>query len=603
MKTVVLVKMVPDVSEFKFDIEKKTLIREGVRNFMNPYDRRAVEAGLRIRESLGGSVTVLSMGPPAAEEVLRDALSMGVDEAVLLTDRAFAGSDTLATARALSLALRRTTFDLVIGGKYSVDSETSQLLPEVAELLDAALVTNARKIEPLDGRSLRVEREVEDGFETFRVSLPSVLSVNEKINKARTPTLADRERAKSRPLYKWGFPTLSADPSAFGQKGSPTEVLRVFDASYSRTPQVFEFEKGKRDYLLAAIQLVRKLLSEKQSSSGHRLEVMGSGRRAWSVHLPGEVEERTSLEVISELSELGFSTTAVVSTEISNEMILKASESGASSLLVIRTKGNSDWSSKRIALGVSAAIERKPPYIVCFPSTVRGREVAGRVAARLGLGLTGDAVDLRLREDGELVQQKPAFGGSIIAEILSKTSPQLATVRPDVFEAAKKSPGALEREVIEFDTADIEGLESEPEARERLPNLSDLDRASAILVGGYGVGSAEELTRLRKMAEEIGMAFGATRKVVDLGWAPPQLQVGLTGKSVAPELYITVGVSGAINHIIGARRAKVVLAVNNQRSAPIFKHCDVGIVGNYQEVMPEISEELKLIAQNLPKRR
>ncbi len=603
MKTVVLVKMVPDVSEFKFDIEKKTLIREGVRNFMNPYDRRAVEAGLRIRESLGGSVTVLSMGPPAAEEVLRDALSMGVDEAVLLTDRAFAGSDTLATARALSLALRRTTFDLVIGGKYSVDSETSQLLPEVAELLDASLVTNARKIEPLDRRSLRVEREVEDGFETFRVSLPSVLSVNEKINKARTPTLADREKAKSLPLYKWGFPMLSADPSAFGQKGSPTEVLRVFDAAYSRTPQVFEFETGKRDYLLAAIGLVRKLLSEKQSSSGHPLEVMGSGRRAWSVHLPGQAEERTSLEVISKLSELGFSTTAVVPTEISNEMILKASESGASSLLEIRTKGNSHWSSKRIALGVSAAIERNPPYVVCFPSTVRGREVAGRVAARLGLGLTGDAVDFRLREDGELVQQKPAFGGSIIAEILSKTSPQLATVRPGVFEITSRTAAALDRKVIELDTAGIEGLESEPEARERLPNLGDLDRASAILVGGYGVGSAEELTRLRKMAEEIGMAFGATRKVVDLGWAPPQLQVGLTGKSVAPELYITVGVSGAINHIIGARRAKVVLAVNNQRSAPIFKHCDVGIVGNYQEVMPEISEELKLIAQNLPKRR
>jgi len=183
LRVVVLVKVVPNISQLRFDPVKKTLIREGVKNVLNPHDERAIEEALRVKEKHGATVSVVSMGPPQVEDVLKEAYAFGVDNVYLLTDRAFGGADTLATSTALSLMCQKLGYDLVLGGKYSVDAETSQLIPEVSQLLGTTLLTNITKLDFISESTLLVEREHEGGYETFELGLPASLSVSEKINR------------------------------------------------------------------------------------------------------------------------------------------------------------------------------------------------------------------------------------------------------------------------------------------------------------------------------------------------------------------------------------------------------------------------------------
>jgi electron transfer flavoprotein alpha subunit len=599
VRLLVFVKMVPDVAQLAFDTQKNTLIREGVRNYINPHDRKAVEEALRTKEKFGGTVSVVSMGPPQAEEVLKETLAMGADQAYLLTDRAFAGADTLATSTALSLAAAKIGFDLVFGGKYSVDAETSQLMPEVAEQLNANLVTNVQRVDWLKERLLHVEREVEEGFEEFEVELPCVLSVSEKINKARIPSPADRERAKQTTIKKISAVDLSANTQLFGSAGSPTWVKRVFDTSYQRTPVVFDGSADLKKAVEDSLLLIERLLHEKKKPIEAGTEATRSGQRAWAIFLDGETERRTALEILGKLRSLGFTAEAVFLHSVDDDLIRESLLRGANSTIELITTKLGEWSSKAHADGVAQAIGREKPYAVLFPSTVRGREVAARVAASLRLGLTGDAVELRVNEKGELIQIKPAFGGNIMAEILSKTTPQMATIRPGVFGLMSfntEHPQALRLPVGPVGSEGIRLVSRKVVADE---SLGDLNRAKVVLCAGYGVSSPSGFRELANYASSLPAAVGATRKVVDLGWAHPQLQIGLTGKSVNPELYLAVAVSGATNHVVGIRRARVVFAINKDPKALIFKSCDVGIVADYKEAMALMKDGLKQLVEQV----
>jgi electron transfer flavoprotein alpha subunit len=601
VRVLVFVKMVPDVTQLAFDTQKNTLIREGVRNYINPHDRKAVEESLRIREKLGGTVSVLSMGPPQAEEILRETLAMGADYAHLLTDKAFAGADTLATSTALSMAAEKLGFDVVLGGKHSVDAETSQLMPEVAEQLNANLVTNVQKVDWLADDLLRVEREVEDGFEELEVGLPCVLSVSEKINKVRTPTQADRDRAKLMDIRKISAVELSTNIALFGSAGSPTWVKRVSDSSYQRKPVVFDgstdLEKAVQDSLL----FVERLLHEKTRAKESEPTRIQNGQKAWVVFLQGVVERRTALEILGKLRSLGFRTEAIFMHSVSDDEAKESVACGANTVVELNMEKRTDWSSKAYADAVVKAVTEEKPHAVMFPSTVRGREVAARVAAALRLGLTGDAIDLELNDNGELIQVKPAFGGNIMAEILSKTMPQMATIRPGVFGSArfdtehtqvsKLSVGAVRPEKIKLVSKKVVTDES----------FGDLNRAKVVMCAGYGVGSATGFRELARYASGLPASVGATRKVVDLGWAQPQLQIGLTGKSINPELYVAIGVSGAVNHVVGIRRARVIFAINKDPKAQIFRSCDVGLVADYKEALALMENRLKRLVEEVNK--
>ncbi len=231
MNTIVCIKQVPDTEELqkvKIDPQTNTLIREGVPGIINPFDENAIEEALRLKEKKGGNVTVLSMGPSQAEESLRKALAMGVDGAVLLSDRLFAGSDTLATSYTLAMAIKRIgPFDLILLGKQAIDGDTAQVGPGLAEWLNLPQVTYARKIE-VNENKIRVERVLEDAFEVVESPLPALVTVTKDINEPRYPSLRGLLRAKAEKIPIWAAEDLPLDKRKIGLEGSPTQVVKIF---------------------------------------------------------------------------------------------------------------------------------------------------------------------------------------------------------------------------------------------------------------------------------------------------------------------------------------------------------------------------------------
>jgi len=240
MKVIVCVKQVPDTAEVRINPETNTLIRDGVPSIINPYDMHAIEAGLQIREKAGGKVTVVTMGPPQAETALREAISMGADEAVLLTDRAFAGSDTWATAYTLSKAVEHLGADVVLCGKQAIDGDTAQVGPEMAEFLDIPHISYIRKIDEVGEKKIVVQRLMDDGYDVIESSLPVLLTVVKELNVPRMPSLKGKMAAKKAVIKKMSAADIGAAEDKLGLKGSPTQVKNIFAPETKKDRKMFE---------------------------------------------------------------------------------------------------------------------------------------------------------------------------------------------------------------------------------------------------------------------------------------------------------------------------------------------------------------------------
>lgn len=228
MHIVVCIKQVPDTSDVKINPETNTLIREGVQSIINPFDENALEIALVLKDTAGAKVTVITMGPPQAESALRECLARGADDVVLVSDRAFAGSDTLATSYTLARAIESLDKpDLILFGKQAIDGDTAQVGPGVAELLDMPVITYIRRVEVADGK-LKVERVFEDGYEKMEVPLPAVLTILKEANVPRMASLKGRMKAKKAEITMLTAAAIQADPERVGLKGSPTKVVRIF---------------------------------------------------------------------------------------------------------------------------------------------------------------------------------------------------------------------------------------------------------------------------------------------------------------------------------------------------------------------------------------
>ncbi len=229
MNIIVCLKQVPGTTEVKIDPVKNTLIRQGIKNIVNPFDTYALEEGVRLRERYTGKVTALSMGPPQAEEMLRDAISVGADDAVLLSDIAFAGSDTLATSYTLAKAIEKIKdHDLIICGRQTIDGDTGQVGPELSEALGIPFIAYVSKVEEAEDGKLRVQRMVEDGYETIEATLPAVITVVKEINKPRLPSLRGQMKSKSAMIPVWTATDIGAEKGRTGLDGSATQVVKVF---------------------------------------------------------------------------------------------------------------------------------------------------------------------------------------------------------------------------------------------------------------------------------------------------------------------------------------------------------------------------------------
>ncbi len=229
MKIVVCIKQVPETQEIRLDPVTHTLKREGVKAIINPFDLYALEEALRIKDSREATVTVLTMGPPQAEEALREALGYGADAAVLLSDRAFAGADTWATALTLSRAIAKlSATDLIFTGKQAIDGDTAQVGPMLAAILDIPYAAWARKLTFGADGALTVERLLDHGYDAVEVSLPALVTVVKEINEPRVPSFKAKLRAKKEPIPVWGLADLGLAEAEVGLAGSFTQVVKVF---------------------------------------------------------------------------------------------------------------------------------------------------------------------------------------------------------------------------------------------------------------------------------------------------------------------------------------------------------------------------------------
>lgn len=442
---------------------------------LGPFDAAAYEEALRIPDA---EVTLLSMGPLSSKDALHALTRLGAVRAVLLSDPAFAGSDTLATAYALACALNRLSPDLVLLGRQTLIGDTGQTGPMLATLAHLPLVTNVMKIEPAgDALSLTTRSEGEK-----RVSLPALLTL-ERTCELRFPRL----RSRLGEVLVWGAEDIGAEKDKCGLIGSPTRVL----ASH-------ENEAGKRKCTFISRDqipnIVIRALQKKASGFG-KLEK--SADRLPLVISVGEAPKDMASTVCDNVITLPLSDTDTLLTEI----------------------------------------ERLSPDAVLFGSDDASKRIAACLAAHQSLGLCADCTSLDV-EDGTLIMYRPACSGQIIAKIKSLTRPALATVR-----------------------------------------TASATEGNVIVTAGYGV--KDSLPRVKEFADALGARLHASRRMVDDGKMPYPAQVGLTGKTVAPPVYIAIGVSGAVHHIAGMSRAGTVIAINPDKDAPIFEYADYGILEEF----------------------
>ena len=597
MRIAALLKQIPKFEAMVLGPDGR-LVREGLELEMNPYCRRAVAQAVELASEHGGEVTFVTLGPPSAEDSLREAVAWADERdvestGVLVTDVAFAGSDTLATSRALAAALvHEGPFDLVLVGRNSVDADTGQVGPELAELLDLPFGTGVRHLS-IDGDLVNVRCEYDDGWVQAELHLPALLSTAERLCDPCKMDQDARDAVDAAKIRRLDAADLG--PGPWGQAASPTWVGSTRLLEIERLRDLFPDEPIEEQ-----VRRTVGVLSDRGALDATLDDFTDLGSvpapRGGAAHAPagpviGVVVEPDRATLTREL--LGTAATLVAA--LGGSVVAVTSESLDPGLLggwgadaIVELDGPTV--EEDIARGIAEWAEPVQPWAVLVPSTAWGREVASRAAARLGAGLTGDAVGLEVADDGRLTAWKPAFGGQLVAAITATSAIQMATVRAGVL------PKLMPREHV------APSSKQPVTARNRVRVLArarddDLDTlAEANVVVGVGTGVApEEYDALDPLLALLEAELGATRKVTDQGWLPRARQIGITGRSIAPRLYVALALSGKFNHSVGYRGARTVLAVNSKADALVFDTADVGIVGDWHEVLPLLVEEIQRV--------
>lgn len=582
LRVAVLIKQVPTIDSLRLG-EDGRLVRSGQCLEINPFCRRAITLGVALAREGSGRCTVFSLAPASGESALREAIAAGADSGVLISDPQFAGSDTLATARALAAAIRlEGAFDLVVCGRNSVDADTGQIGPEVAALLDMPFVVNAREVKVVQGE-LFAKSEREDGWSLIRAKLPAVLSAAER---SCAPARADAVKFSAVPsaLIRT-VDAASLGPGPWGHRGSPTRVQEVRAQAPSR--------RGTRlagSLAQQVIEAVRFLSSNRESDcdpADRTIRLAARNRSKLNsspvavILEPGRVRAaRTLCATASRLArELGTTAAGLISADGSDWPIRSW---GLDHVVTIRGARIEEDVARAAANWATA----HRPTIVLTSGSLWGREVAGRVAAWLGVGLIGDAIGITV-SDGRIVVRKPAFGGNLEASITTDSSPQMATLRPANITVDGREPRSATSSSIDVTATDrITILKTICE-----DDAETLLAAQAIVGVGMGV-SREDYPLLTPLLDVLRAPLACTRKVADRGWLPRTRQVGLTGCHVAPHLYVAIGLRGNSNHVVGIRKARIVLAINSDPDAPIFSQADIGIVGDWREAVKLLTRQI-----------
>ena len=626
MHIVVCVKHVPDATDIRFDPITLNLIREGVPSIVNPFCLNAIEEAIQMKEKLGATITAVSMGPLQAQEGLREALAMGADRAVMVSDREMAGADTLATSYTLWKTIQKVAetdpFDLILSGKVAIDGETGQVPPGLAVRFKIPIISNVTKIVKidLDSRTIIAKHRFDDGIETVTAKLPAVLTITEEANKPRKFTIEGMLRAKKAKIQVWDKNAIQADSGLLGLRGSPTIVKKVFPPPGRKQGEIFD---GSSDPRSAAKWLVRKLAEARALSPSSESVIKETGLEE-TVEALKSVDEEVSgkfgevwvfiehshgkpaqvgWELLGEgrrIAKLyGTKLAAIVIGNDISHISKEAFARGADKVYLVEDKRLENYRTQPYAVAMEEAVRKFKPEALLIGGTIRGRDLAGSAATFLETGLIADCTGLDVEiETGTFMGTRPDYGGNLMSTIICpKQRPTMASVRPRVMKSLPPS-FAREGEVVRIE-ANLEPDDLNTEIMDFVPNEevgARLEDAQIIVSGGRGLGSAKNFQIVEDLAHVLHAQVGASRAAVRSGWIGTEHQVGQTGFTVRPRLYVAVGISGAIQHIVGIMNVDYIVAINRDPNAPIFKMADFGVVGDLFKVVPALTDELRNIS-------
>jgi len=641
MDIVLLAKFVPDIDRIPpdaWDRERGTLTRSRLEMAFNPLDRVALGMALAIRARQPGTrVVALSMGPPGAVAMLREAIAYGADRALLLTDKRLAGADTIATgytlARTIRQMVRRGILDedhVVLCGMQSPDGDTAQVPAQVACLLGVPLYPYVCEVRA-DADSLEFKCLNPVGFQRVVPGRRPFVATATRLcpDLPFYVDLAAMRRANAAEILTWGRDDVELDARRVGLEGSRTRVIDIFEPDrkhHAREPLVADDE----GFAARAADLMRELKASFTRPTGQEAEeegpaaapAEGSYYAGDCVALcePGDAGlAPVSFETVSACARmarrLGCSCVAAVPGPEDPQAVEALAAHGAEAVYFVQGIDLQVFRVHERANALAALVRKLRPQIVVAPATLTGRVIAPYVSARLDCGLTADCSGLRIADferrgrvaRNVLYQTRPALGGNIMATIVSIYEdpaggrPQMATVRPGALPARRGRARTCRVETFTPPEAPGDfGDRITVERRASGQRQIDLEDFEVIVCAGMGVGDRETIRAVvepfRQAVEEhlgVLVGLGCSRAMVDAGVLPHAHQIGQTGIVVKPRIYFGVGVSGAIQHKIGMENSRIIVSINRDPGAPMHGFADHPVVGEIRQVLPALAAAVK----------
>lgn len=614
MRAIVLVKQVPDLRLGGVGVRADgTIDRAAAAPITNPADLHALEAAVQLADE----VWALSMGPPTADGALREAIAGGAQRGVLLCDRLLAGSDTWATANALAATITWLGgADLVVCGMSALDGETGQVGPSVAQRLGWPQATGCESF-AVDGSTLEARRIVEGGYEWLRLPLPAVVTVSETGYAPRYPSLPARRRAASAAIELVSADDVGLRSSDVGLAASPTKVAKMSPVAWPERHCRFVGDGFDYDDLVGAL-VERGALSPgdarddapEATAPDSAPEVPADApvhdgeANLWVVcRTSGDGLDRASRELLSKAVELapslGGGVGALVLADEARGAVDDAARHGADVVYLAEDPALAEYVTEPFARVVVDAVRAHRPNTLLLAASTTGRDLGPRVASMLGTGLAADCTDLYVdswtrlgvQHDGLLHMVRPAMAGGVLATCLCpEARPQMATVRPGVF-AVHTAPRRAR--VVRLDVA-LQPEDRRVTVLERRISAADVDLrdADVVIAGGAGC-DATSWHLVEDLASVIGGAVAASRGAVEAGLAVRAQQVGQTGATVRPRLYVACGISGALQHAVGMQDSSTIVAVNRDPEAVVFRLAHFGIVADTRDAVPALIDALR----------
>jgi len=628
-----LMKQVPVPSQMRMG-EDGLMDRTKAKSMINIDCSFALEAGLQLKNSIkDAKLIVCSMGPPSFVQSLKMAISMGYEEAYLLSDRKLGGSDTYATGLAIATMLKHLGFGkglnedfIVVAGRQTSDGDTAHVPSQVAENLGIPQVTFAETAEYED-RSIIVKRIIEGGYQMLKLPIPCAISLTPTGIAPRRPTLVGAVRARQSEITVLSIDDINLSDEKIGLSGSPTIVSKVVNIKSERAPVIMSEGTNSKELVECLMQNMKQgknslAQTEKKAKKVKEVPVDfervdfrngASGILTWAEIVNGQIS-RSSLELLTPAKKLASSLdegtkvrTLLIGSDV-NDFAKELIYHGSDEVIIVDDERLKEYMILPFSSIFAQVIKKYNPEITLFAATTAGRELAPRIGMKTHSGVTADCTSLKIGEHVDkkkkivyspiLESLRPTYGESKLATILGFVCPQISTARAGTFEVPLRDENAKGK-IVHFD-AKLKKEDFITKILETIRGdggLASLFEAEVIVAGGRGTMN-DDMKLVQELSDElkkqgIKCEWASSRPMVDVGICEYARQVGQTGKTVRPRVYVAIGISGAIQHLAGMKESDSIIAINKNPKETIFQNADFGIIGEYNEVLPELINQVK----------